>query len=161
MEQISEYINQLSIFFDSFEYLKIASDKSGVKSALLVILAAIIIISILVISFGAPILCDLVGTLYPTYMSYRAIETPKPDDDKQWLTYWVVYASTKIMDATQATLFFWIPFYDIFKLVFLVFLMYPKTMGATQIYNSLLAPMLSKADAKLSEVVNEVEKKVK
>ena len=100
MEQITEYVNQLSLFFDTFDTLKMASEKSGAKSALIVIVAAIIIISILVASFGIPILCDLVGTLYPTYMSYRAIETPEPGDDKQWLTYWVVYASTKIMDAT-------------------------------------------------------------
>lgn len=100
MEQITEYVNQLSLFFDTFDTLKMASEKSGVKSALIVLLAATIIISILVVSFGTPILCDLIGTLYPTYMSYRAIETKDPGDDKQWLTYWVVYASTKIMDAT-------------------------------------------------------------
>ena len=159
MEQILEYINQLSGFFDSFETLKLASDKTGCKSALIVIFLAIVIVTILVASFGGPILCDLVGTLYPAYMSYRAIESLETGDDKQWLTYWVVYASTKLMDATQTTLFFWIPFYDIFKLVFLVFLFHPKTMGATHIYDNLLAPVLLKAEDKMQVTVNDFDKK--
>jgi receptor expression-enhancing protein 5/6 len=41
------------------------------------------------------IIVDMVGVLYPAYISFKAIETPHLDDDKQWLTYWVVFFSMR------------------------------------------------------------------
>ena len=40
----------------------------------------------------------LVGTLFPIYWSVKAIESAETDDDKQWLTYWVVFSCLMITD---------------------------------------------------------------
>jgi len=36
---------------------------------------------------GMKFICDMTGFAYPTYMSFKAIETEDKEDDKQWLTY--------------------------------------------------------------------------
>ncbi|CAG8603010.1 20415_t:CDS:2 [Cetraspora pellucida] len=35
------------------------------------------------------LLSDIIGWLYPAYASFKAIESPEPSDDVQWLTYWL------------------------------------------------------------------------
>ena len=32
----------------------------------------------------------LMGTIYPAYCSFCAIQTKDSSDDKQWLTYWII-----------------------------------------------------------------------
>lgn len=34
---------------------------------------------------------NLIGWIFPAYLSIQALETPGKDDDKQWLTYWVTF----------------------------------------------------------------------
>jgi receptor expression-enhancing protein 5/6 len=41
---------------------------------------------------GAKLVSDLVGFVYPAYASFKAIDSADPNDDTQWLTYWVVFA---------------------------------------------------------------------
>ena len=48
-----------------------------------------------------------VGVLYPAYASFKTLESPADDDDKQWLTYWVVYAlTTSVEEAAETVLQF-------------------------------------------------------
>ena len=46
--------------------------------------------------FSSYVTC-LVGVLCPTYMSLKAIDSTE-DDDKQYLTYWVVYGVFSVID---------------------------------------------------------------
>lgn len=49
--------------------------------------------------------CISLGVLYPAYASFKALESPQLNDDKQWLTYWVVYACTTSLETvTDRTL---------------------------------------------------------
>ena len=51
--------------------------------------------------FSRPV-CILAGMLYPAYKSFKALKSPGEDDDKLWLTYWVVYAlSTSVESVTD------------------------------------------------------------
>ena len=47
--------------------------------------------------FSSYVTC-LVGIVLPTYWSIKAIESPEDEDDKQWLTYWCVYAVFSFLD---------------------------------------------------------------
>lgn len=37
--------------------------------------------------------------LYAPFMSFRAINTPSPDDDKQWLTFWVSFSALQAAES--------------------------------------------------------------
>ena len=41
-----------------------------------------IIAVLMILEFGSQILCEMIGFLYPTYMSFKAIESHKVDDDQ-------------------------------------------------------------------------------
>ncbi|KAF8885224.1 hypothetical protein CPB84DRAFT_1788454, partial [Gymnopilus junonius] len=49
-------------------------------------------------AFAAPI-SNLVGWGLPAYLSFKAIESPSPHDDVQWLTYWVVFGFFNFLES--------------------------------------------------------------
>lgn len=85
---------------------------------------------------------QIVGTLYPCYMTVKALQTEHTqEDDKQWLTYWTVFGTFKVADHWVSFLVELIPCYNILKLVFLIYLFSPYTLGAVKIYNALIKPL--------------------
>ena len=76
----------------------------------------------------------MLGFVYPTYASIKALETPETDDDKQWLTYWVLFSFFSLIEHFTDTVLYWIPFYFSIKLGLLIWMMLPGQKGATLIY---------------------------
>ena len=103
----------------------------------------------------------IVGIVLPTYWSIKAIETKEPDDDKQWLTYWSVYAVFTFFDLFSYWILKIIPFYFIIKLLFLVWCFMPNTQGAIIIYDKIIKKYFIKYENKLDSLVDKVLKKGK
>eukprot|EP00043_Microstomoeca_roanoka_P008037 m.77657 g.77657 ORF g.77657 m.77657 type:complete len:238 (+) comp14075_c0_seq1:275-988(+) len=74
---------------------------------------------------GLLLLSLLVGTVYPGYMSFKAIESKEKDDDTQWLVYWVVFAVFSLAEPFVDALMWWLPVYYLLKLTVLIACMYP------------------------------------
>ena len=108
--------------------------------------------------FSSYVTC-LVGVLCPTYMSLKAIESPEDDDDKQFLTYWVVYGVFSVIDIFTAFLIKVIPFYYTIKLMFLIWLFMPNFKGAVYIYNLVIGPLFRKYESKFDKGVNKIIRK--
>ncbi|GMH73185.1 hypothetical protein TrRE_jg9765 [Triparma retinervis] len=80
------------------------------------------------------------GFVYPAYASFKAIDSADPNDDTQWLTYWVVFAVFSIIESAASILVSWIPFYFFLKLSFLIWLYHPSTLGAVVVYTGVIRP---------------------
>ena len=74
------------------------------------------------------------------YFSLNALETPKPQDDIQWLTYWVVFGFFNFVETFVSFVLYWFPFYYTFKTLAIVWLMLPQTQGAKIVYHRVLRP---------------------
>mmetsp|Transcript_21579 Transcript_21579/g.19147 ORF Transcript_21579/g.19147 Transcript_21579/m.19147 type:complete len:151 (-) Transcript_21579:66-518(-) len=126
------------------EYIKLISEKTGqnekvVKNGILAV-----IILVFVLGFGASIVANIVGVLYPAFQSFKALESEQGLDDKKWLTYWVIFSSFSMIDHFGEFILVWIPFYFLFKLCFLIYLFLPATDGASHIYITYVLPFYKK-----------------
>ena len=108
--------------------------------------------------FSSYVTC-LVGVLCPTYLSLKAIESPEDDDDKQFLTYWVVYGLFTIFDIFTSFLINKIPFYYTFKLAFLIWMFMPNFRGSIYVYNFIIGPLFKKYESKFDKGVAKILKK--
>ncbi|CAL5372419.1 unnamed protein product [Camellia sinensis] len=82
----------------------------------------------------------VVSLVYPLYASIRAIETKSPEDDRQWLTYWILYSMITLFELTFAKLIEWIPFWSYTKLLVTCWLVIPYFSGAAYVYEHYLRP---------------------
>lgn len=74
---------------------------------------------------AAPV-SNLVGWGIPAYLSFKAIESPSPHDDVQWLTYWVVFGFMNFLESFALRLvLYYVPWYFAFKSAFIVWLQLP------------------------------------
>ena len=87
---------------------------------------------------GTKLFSDIAAFLYPSYMSFKAIDSSEATDDTQWLTYWVVFATFSITESVLTFLVNWIPFYYIIKSAFFTWLYHPKFMGAGLVYKQII-----------------------
>lgn len=76
-------------------------------------------------SLAAPV-SNLVGWALPAYLSFKAVESPSPHDDVQWLTYWVVFGFFNFLESfALRVVLYYVPWYFAFKTLFIVWLQLP------------------------------------
>merc|ERR1712051_345396 len=110
--------------------------------ALLALILAVVFI-ILMLMQGWTILMISIAVLYPAVHSIRAIETQdEGDDDKHWLTYWMVYGLLNVSETFFGFVFYFIPYWDWIRLAFFVWLLLPNFNGAKVLYESVIKSFL-------------------
>ncbi|KAJ1965951.1 ER membrane protein DP1/Yop1 [Dipsacomyces acuminosporus] len=116
--------------------------KTGVQKVYGAAGIAGLLLTLVFFNIGAPLLVNLTGFGYAAYASIAAIESPGKEDDAQWLTYWVIFALCNVAEYFTGFLLYWIPFYYVFKLGFLAWLMLPTTRGAEKLYFGTVRPFV-------------------
>lgn len=93
--------------------------------------------------WGAKTVCALVGTVWPTWASYRAaLRADNVEEHKQWLMYWLCYTAFAVLEALGDALVSWLPLYYEAKICALVWL--SLFGGAAVLYNSVVRAFLAK-----------------
>ena len=95
---------------------------------------------------GFQLIANLVGFVYPAYMSLKALEGGKNVDGNatQWMTYWILFCSLTLLESTFPIITSSFKWYYLLKIVITVYLFHPKTNGAEMIYTSAIRPQVVK-----------------
>ncbi|OMJ92534.1 hypothetical protein SteCoe_4666 [Stentor coeruleus] len=149
MEQINGIIDTLTESTRNLPVIKDIAHKAGVSTGHVSLGAIVFITLFMFLGICADLITDLIGMFYPMFMSFKALETKGADDDKLWLTYWVVFALFKVIDDWSGVFFFWLPFYYPIKLAFLIYLFAPQTKGAITLYDKVIKDFMIKHQTKI------------
>jgi receptor expression-enhancing protein 5/6 len=124
-----------------------------------VILGAAVVLSVLItfVVFGATILTLAITVLYPAVKSIQALESSGSTDDKEWLTYWIIFGVFTLIDDCCGCILSFIPYYYWVKLAFFVFLFAPQTQGAKILYKSVVKDLLDKYKDKIEGLISDVK----
>merc|ERR1712070_148100 len=154
-------VEKIEMFLDKIEIMQTLQDKTGVKKLYIAAGISLFVVIFILFGFGAGLLCNFVGFVYPAYASFKSLESQNTNDDRLWLTYWVVYSCFCLIEGFLEYVLFWVPFYYPIKLAFLFFLFLPQTKGAMKLYEQFrrpaLKPYVSMIDGAANEAINKVQ----
>ncbi|CAO3587720.1 unnamed protein product [Absidia cylindrospora] len=103
------------------------------KVYLSMILGSVIFI-LLFLNVSGQFISSFIGWFYPAQATLHAVEYPSHELRQQWFTYWVVLGLLQSIEYFEDTILYWMPFYYLFKTVFILYLMLPSVTGATTLY---------------------------
>ena len=121
-------------------FIQKISQQTGVPQQKVLQYALVFLVMFVVFGIGASVITNVIGVAYPCFMSFYALESQGADDDKQWLTYWVVFGLYTITDQFAGFILSFIPFYYVLKVATLIWLFHPATLGAIFVYNNYIQP---------------------
>ncbi|KAL6504449.1 hypothetical protein OROGR_026372 [Orobanche gracilis] len=98
------------------------------------------------------------GYLYPAYECYKSVEMNKPDirQLRFWCQYWILVAGLTVCERVGDMFIGWVPMYGEAKLAFFVYLWFPKTKGATYVYDSFFRPYVAKHETEIDRSLLEL-----
>ena len=143
------------------EVLNTISKKAGVPIKTLMQYTLISMVVLVMLGIGQTYITNIIGVAYPAFMSFMALESEGLDDDKQWLTYWVCFGAFNIIDQFAGIILRIVPFYFFLKCGFLVYLMHPSLLGATQVYDNFLLPRIKENMHHIEKLEREAQDMIK
>ncbi|XP_034438875.1 receptor expression-enhancing protein 6 isoform X1 [Hippoglossus hippoglossus] len=156
-ERAEKFLNEKNTLTD---FLGNLEEKTGIKKKIIVAGAVSLTGLYLMYGYGASLVCNLIGFVYPAYFSIKAIESPSKEDDTKWLTYWVVYGVFSLGEFFSDIFLYWFPFYYAFKCLFLLWCMAPMAWNGSQvIYNRVVRPVFLRHEATVDNMVSDLSGK--
>jgi len=122
------------------EVWKELETKTTLPGPYLVVIVLILALLLVLLIGGRNLLSNLIGFLFPATCSLQAIKTPNKTANMQWISYWMVFMFSKIVERLLGPIFRLIPLFFLIKMFFYVWCYHPKTKGATVIYEALVQP---------------------
>ena len=90
---------------------------------------------------GYAVIATCLCVIYPGLLSIRSIESKSVEDDKIWLTYWIVYGAFHVLDTFIPFILNIIPYSNALRAVLFLWLI--KFDGAEFIYKKYICDFLN------------------
>ena len=126
--------NQISLLEKWENQMNLIQEKTGIKG-IFVIWGLILAVIFVYFNIFDSIITNLVGTVYPAFWTIKSLEQNIIEEQKKWLTYWVVFGAFIIVDMGSPVIVKFIPIYFVAKILFLIWLFMPGSIGCEVVYN--------------------------
>uniref|UniRef100_A0A7S2U0Q7 Receptor expression-enhancing protein n=1 Tax=Lotharella oceanica TaxID=641309 RepID=A0A7S2U0Q7_9EUKA len=127
-----------AVAFPKDELLETVYNATGIAPLYLLVGLGIVAGALLINTFGFGAFGRCFSFAYLVYNTFKVKEMHNENirtaDKIHWLSHWAFYGTWTVFDFTTDIFFFWIPYVDAFKLVFLIWCLLPQTRGAQQVY---------------------------
>jgi len=138
----SYYISQLDKELSKYPILVTFEQRTQVPKSYAFIGGVVFLATLHSINAFASPTSNLVGWALPAYLSVKALESPGHQDDIQWLTYWVVFGFFNFLESfALRVVLYYLPWYFVFKTLFILWLQLPAFRGAQTLYGSVVRPL--------------------
>ncbi|ORZ24305.1 TB2/DP1, HVA22 family-domain-containing protein [Absidia repens] len=155
-----EIFNKVDVELSQYKYANDVERLTGVRKSYVAAGVAGVFTIMIFFNLAGQLLTNALSWLYPAYASFKAIETPSTEDDKQWLTYWTVIGFVQLIEYFSDILLFWFPFYYLFKTLFVLYLTLPRFRGAQVLYTRVLRPQLLRFQGNIDQQAHDIRDKV-
>ncbi|TGZ81097.1 hypothetical protein EX30DRAFT_341067 [Ascodesmis nigricans] len=142
-DRAQNIVSQLDKELSKYPALNNLEKQTGAPKVYVVGGLGFVYLFLIFLNYGGQLLTNLAGFVIPGYYSLNALFTAAKADDTQWLTYWVVFAFLNVVESAISVTY-WLPFYYVFKFVFVLWLGLPQFGGAQIVFRSLLHPLFAK-----------------
>lgn len=174
-ERTQQYKKSLDDYLrkDTFlaPYLATMEKKTGVSRVYIFVGAVSVLLIYLLFGSYAGFLSHLITLVYPALETLRALESLNKDDDRKWLTYWLIFGMLGTMEFFTETVLQYLPFYHLVKTAFQIWMFAPTpNNGSEVLYEKLLHPLAvrlgfsnvgSRLGAKIDQTKREVGNKIR
>jgi receptor expression-enhancing protein 5/6 len=128
------------------------------KIPLIYMLGGFIALSFLLLYIfsGIRAITNVVGVIYPGYMSLKALNNKDTMEDMLWLSYWIWYGLFTMFESITDLFLFWIPMYEFIKMGFYIYLYAPNTKGSLFLYRKVLQPLVMRLQQYEKQVIKNV-----
>jgi receptor expression-enhancing protein 5/6 len=138
------YVSQLDKELTKYPVLNTFEQRTQIPKSYAVIGGVLLLTLLHLVNPLAMPVSNFVGWGLPAYLSFKALETPAPQDDVQWLTYWVVFGFLNFLESMALrVVLYYFPWYFAFKSIFVLWLQLPAFRGAQTTYLTVLKPVLA------------------
>jgi len=159
-ETKNEEKKKISLYEKWQNQMILIQEKTGVKGIYVVILLVICVFLVYLNIFDT-VITNLLGTLYPAFWTIKSIENDDLKEQKNWLTYWAVFGSFVLIDMFSPVIVKIIPFYFVFKIIFLIMLFMPGSKVGPFIYGILVKKILGKYEDKIDNAFDQMDEILK
>lgn len=108
--------------------------------------------------FLANLTCFVVGFLYPSYSTFKAVKSKNADHINQWAIYWICYSVYCLFEKFFDVFFsFWMPFYTEFKVMLIFMMTSNQASGSMLLYKTFIEHHLLDNEDKIDVCIMKVK----
>jgi receptor expression-enhancing protein 5/6 len=141
-------LEEIELRLRESKQLKMIYNKTHIPLIYMLMAIIFILLTSIYMLSGIRAITNIVGVIYPGYMSLKALShsssQSSSNEDMLWLSYWIWYGLFTMIESISDVLLFWIPMYEFMKMGFYIYLYAPNTKGALFLYHKILQPLVIK-----------------